>query len=101
MRVIYTYDVNFRHIVHENSFDMMKKDGTHEVMLALMAGPKAEEQRYEDKQQALIRNLSETARAGKELGLTVSVEDTPNIDEGSRLLVFLDELPRLDLKSWI
>lgn len=49
------------------------------VMLALMAQENVEQYREEELRNALIRNIAPIAEYGKERGIKVSVEDTPDI----------------------
>lgn len=53
--------------------------GTKNMMLALMAQPDAEIYSYAQKQNALISCIKPVARFGAEHGISVSVEDTPNV----------------------
>ena len=53
--------------------------GAKYVMLALMAQPEAEQHSMSDLQESLIRNLQPIAAFGKQNGITISVEDTPDI----------------------
>ena len=72
--------------------------GTKNMMLALMAQPDAEIYSYAQKQNALISCMKPVARFGAEHGISVSVEDTPNVsvhltyDTGNMLLKGEDSL---------
>ena len=75
--------------------------GAGYVMLALMAQPGAEQHSAEELRKALIRNIQPIAGFGAENGVTVSVEDTPDIrlplcDSGDIRLI-LDAIPDLSL----
>lgn len=75
--------------------------GADYVMLALMAQPDAEDHGTEELRDALIRNIRPIAAFGAENGVTVSVEDTPDIRlplcDSADIRPILDAIPALSL----
>lgn len=75
--------------------------GTKNVMLALMAQPDAKEYSDQQKQDALISCIKPIARFGAEHGITVSVEDTPNLSvplcDSKDTSILLNGVPELNL----
>ena len=75
--------------------------GSKYVMLALMAQPDAEKHSEDELRSALIRNIRPIAEFGWERGVTVSVEDTPEIrlplSSSDDMKAVLDSIPELSL----
>ena len=75
--------------------------GASYIMLALMAQPDVEKYSSEELRQALICNIRPIAEYGKAKGITVSVEDTPDIRlplcSSAEIGHILDAVPELSL----
>jgi L-ribulose-5-phosphate 3-epimerase len=93
---------------HDGIVDTAKKKildakalGAGYVMLALMAQPDIEKHSAEKLREALIGNIRPIAEFGKEQGITVSVEDTPDIRlplcDSADLALVLEAIPELAL----
>ena len=78
-----------------------KELGTEYIMLALMAQPDAGSHSAEELREALVRTIRPVAVCGKEMGVTVSVEDTPEISlplsSSEEMRALLDQIPELFL----